>query len=677
MSVIKSGGKTRRAAKMVILDVDHPDIVEFIRAKELEERKAWCLIDAGYDGSFNGEAYKSVFFQNSNNSVRVTDAFMQAVQNDGEWATRARLTGEVVKRYRARDLLRMMAQAAHVCGDPGLQFDTTINAWNTCPNSGRINASNPCSEFMFLDDSACNLASLNLMKFRRADGTFNVGAFCQAIRLLITAQEIIVDRASYPTPAIEANSRRFRPLGLGYANLGALLMSLGLPYDSDAGRDYAGAVTALMTGMAYRVSAELAAVKGPFEAFEENRTEMLSVLEKHRSYVPAASISRAKEVWAAARVRWSEAIALGTEHGYRNAQVTLLAPTGTIGFMMDCDTTGVEPDIALVKYKKLVGGGTLKLVNRAVRDALRFLGYSTEQQAAILKYIEENDTIEGAPGLREEHLPVFDCAFRPRRGVRAISPLGHLAMMGAVQPFLSGAISKTVNLPHESTVEDVERIFMEAWQRGLKSITIYRDGSKRTQPVTTDSREVHNRPEPYRRRLPQDRQAITHKFRVGGHEGYLTVGMYEDGTPGEIFIVMSKEGSTISGLMDVFATAISMALQYGVPLEVLVDKFAHTRFEPSGYTGNKDIPVAKSVADYIFRWLDLQFLQGKRSGGKSAGAATAMIPDPTPSGDCPGGRELPFSAQADAPPCSDCGCIMVCNGSCYKCLNCGATSGCS
>jgi len=674
--VIKSGGKTRRAAKMVILNVDHPDIVDFIKCKAEEEKKAWALIDAGYDGSFNGEAYSSVFFQNSNNSVRVTDAFMHAVEMDGEWRTHAVTTGEVLGKYKARDLLRMMAEAAWICGDPGIQFDTTINSWHTCPNSGPIRASNPCAEFMFLDDSACNLASLNLMKFRTPDGEFDVEDFVHTVELMITAQEILVDNSAYPTEAIEKNSHDFRPLGLGYANLGALLMARGLPYDSDEGRAYAAAITALMTGAAYRHSARMAKVKGPFNGFAVNREPMLRVIERHRSYLDRIDASLVPEdLLRSAREAWDEALELGQKYGYRNAQVTLLAPTGTIGFMMDCDTTGIEPDIALVKYKKLVGGGVLKIVNQTVPEALARLGYGSSEISKIVEYIDANDTIEGAPGLKEEHLPVFDCAFRPPNGTRSIHYMGHLRMMAAVQPFLSGAISKTVNMPNDATPEDIMDVFMTAWRLGLKAVAVYRDGCKRTQPLTTGRQEKQAaEAKPVRRRLPDERKAITHKFSVAGHEGYITVGMYEDGTPGEIFIVMSKEGSVISGLMDSFATAISLALQYGVPLSVLVKKFSHVRFEPAGFTNNKDIPIAKSVIDYIFRWLALKFLPPEEQP-----AATQDVPVMSTKArmSTEDQEHQVFLLQADAPPCPECGSIMVRNGSCYKCTNCGATSGCS
>ena len=671
--VIKSGGKTRRAAKMVILNAEHPDIVEFIKCKEEEEKKAWALIEAGYDPSFNGPAYSSVFFQNSNNSVRVTDDFMQAVIEDRDWNTRAVTTGEIVENYRARNLLRMMAESAHVCGDPGIQFDTTVNDWHTCAGTDRINASNPCSEYMFLDDTACNLASLNLMKFRKEDGDLDVERFKHAVQVMITAQEIIVDNASYPTPAISTNSHLFRPLGLGYANLGALLMSLGLPYDSEAGRAYAGAVTALMHGEAYHTSALIAHDLGSFAEFPVNRESMLRVIRKHReaaAKLPASVLP--KDLHQAAQQCWRDALSQGEENGYKNSQVTVLAPTGTIGFMMDCDTTGVEPDIALVKYKKLVGGGLLKIVNQTVPEALKRLRYSQKETNDIIKYIDENETIEGAPYLKEEDLPVFDCAFKPLNGSRSIHYTGHLKMMGAVQPFLSGAISKTVNMPEEASVEEIEEAYIQAWQLGLKALAIYRDGSKRSQPLNTslnsDAKTEDTRPA--RRRLPDERQSITHKFSVAGHDGYLTVGKYDDGNPGEIFVVMAKQGSVVSGLMDTVATSISLALQYGVPLKILVDKFSHSRFEPAGFTNNPQIPMAKSIVDYIFRWLGQKFLTADEQPQpqKEATGINLQMEDM---------EKQVFQTQADAPPCPECGAIMVRNGACYKCLNCGTTSGCS
>jgi ribonucleoside-diphosphate reductase alpha chain len=701
--VIKSGGKTRRAAKMVILNAEHPDIREFIWCKANEEKKAWALIEEGYDGSFNGEAYSSVFFQNSNNSVRVTDEFMRSVLLDGDWTTRAVRDGRPMDTYRARKLFREIAEAAHLCGDPGLQFDTTINAWHTCPRSGRINASNPCSEYMFLDDTACNLASLNLLGYVDANGEFDVAAFEHAVRISILAQEILVDSARYPTPKIAENSHLFRTLGLGFANLGALLMSRGLPYDSDEGRAYAAAITAVMCGRAYATSAQIAADHGgPFEAYAANRDAFLGVIRKHRRAVDEWVDPRhvPADLARAARETWDEALALGTASGFRNAQVTVLAPTGTIAFMMDCDTTGIEPDIALVKYKKLVGGGMLKIVNNTVPAALKRLGYTDKAIAEIVQYLDENETIEGAPGLREEHLPVFDCAFKPANGRRSIHWLGHLRMMAACQPFLSGAISKTVNLPNEATVEDVEMAYIEAWKMGLKAIAVYRDGCKRSQPLNTSAnagtgagKEPAATKEEFRvarRKLPDERKAITHKFSIGGHEGYVTAGLYEDGQPGELFIVMAKEGSVVSGLMDSFATAVSLALQYGVPLRVLVDKFSHTRFEPSGFTGNPQIPIAKSITDYIFRWLALKFLPAE---GEAAATEGEPAPDPAPAAAAPApraaapvnsavavgteGLTASFLNQQDAPPCFTCGSITVRNGACYKCLNCGASNGCS
>jgi ribonucleoside-diphosphate reductase alpha chain len=688
--VIKSGGKTRRAAKMVVLNVDHPDIIEFIRCKEEEEKKAWVLIEAGYDASLDGPAYGSVFFQNANNSVRVTDAFMRAVDEDGTWQTRYVLGGAPAATYKARDILRMIAEATHVCGDPGMQFDTTINAWHTCPNSGRINASNPCSEYMHLDNSACNLASLNLMKFVNEAGDFDTTAFRHAVDIMITAQDIIVDNSSYPTAEITANAKAYRELGLGYANLGALLMVLGLPYDSEGGRQYAAAVTSLMCGEAYAQSARIAQHMGPFAGFAPNREPTLEVIAKHRScahkidsaYVPL-------ELLSAARAVWDDASGIGKAAGVRNSQVTVLAPTGTIAFMMDCDTTGVEPDIALVKYKKLVGGGMLKIVNNAVPRALKRLGYESKEMQDIVEYIDAHDTIEGAPLLKPEHLPVFDCAFKAAKGTRAIHHLGHLGMMGAVQPFISGAISKTINMPNAATVEEIMDAYREAWRLGVKAVAIYRDGCKRTQPLNTarhEKKPVAATAEfhPVRRRLPQDCRSLRHKFDIAGHEGYIHIGLYDDGSPGELFIKIAKEGSTISGLMDTIGILASMALQYGVPLEVLVSKFSHVRFEPSGFTKNPEIPIAKSLIDYIFRFLGTRFLspEQKAEMGLVIADATAETAPPSPGVHAADARAhvvsaLGFSPQADAPSCSDCGAIMVRNGSCYKCHNCGATSGCS
>ena len=697
--VIKSGGKTRRAAKMVVLDVDHPDIEEFIKCKVEEEKKAWALIEAGYDSSLDGPAYGSVFFQNANNSVRVTDEFMHAVQEDREWKTKYVTTGQPCDIYKARDLLRMIAESTYFCGDPGMQYDTTINDWHTCSNTARINASNPCSEYMHLDNSACNLASLNLLKYLREDGVFDTESFRRAVDIVILAQDILIDNSSYPTAEIAANAHAFRELGLGYANLGALLMSLGLPYDSEGGRAYAAAVTALMSGEGYLQSARAAAAVEPFAGFEVNRQPMLRVLNKHRSQAYKISPSHVPlELLTAARDAWDQTCAEAEQHGVKNSQISVLAPTGTIAFMMDCDTTGVEPDIALIKYKKLVGGGLLKIVNNTVPRALRRLGYDVKQIQEIVEYIEEHETIEGAPHLKDDDLAVFDCAFKPVSGSRTIHYMGHVKMMGAVQPFISGAISKTINMPTDATVEDIMHAYTESWKLGLKAVAIYRDGSKRTQPLNTsrdkDENKVEaaesNEPRPLRRKLPDERRSITHKFDIAGHEGYITAGTYEDGQPGEIFITMSKEGSTISGLMDSFATAISMALQYGVPLRVLVDKFSHMRFEPSGFTKNPDIPMAKSIMDYIFRWLATKFLDGDAQ--QEVGIVkhepvveevhhkkVVSIASHPPRGGAPVASISSITSlyQQDAPPCPDCGAIMIRSGACYKCLNCGAVSGCS
>jgi ribonucleoside-diphosphate reductase alpha chain len=738
--VIKSGGKTRRAAKMVILNADHPDIVEFIRCKQEEERKAWTLIDGGYSSALDGPAYSSIFFQNSNNSVRATDAFMQAVVEDGEWSTRKVTTGEPMETHKARDLMKMISEATWACGDPGMQFDSTINDWHPCPNSGRINASNPCSEYMFLDDSACNLASLNLTRLTTPEGELNVAAYRKAIHTTILAQEIIIDNASYPTAAIAKNSHEYRPLGLGYANLGGLLMSRGLAYDSEAGRDYAAAITAVLTGEAYVQSARTAGTMGTFICFAGNREPFLQVIEKHGDHVSKIDSAHVPlDLYTAARDCWEEALELGKKNGYRNAQATVIAPTGTIAFMMDCDTTGIEPDIALVKYKKLVGGGMLKIVNQTVPRALERLGYSEQHIKEIVEHIDENETIEGAPPLKDAHLPVFDCAFRPLRGTRSIRYMGHLKMMGAAQPFVSGAISKTVNVPSEVSVDEILEAYLESWKLGLKAVAIYRDGCKRVQPLSTGKEtpetQVEAISEPargnaapegaVRHRLPDERRAITHKFSISGHDGYITVGMYEDGQPGEIFLVMAKEGSVVSGLMDSFATAVSLALQYGVPLQALVDKFSHVRFEPSGFTNNPEIPIAKSVVDYIFRWLASKFLSKDQqksigvhvkqdavdgditnesgegddtySNGPLQPVPIGLAPGPSaPAATDPGadGSTSPppsvgaaaldtsrtifaFRPDEDAPPCPDCGSIMVRNAACYKCLNCGTTSGCS
>ncbi len=687
--VIKSGGKTRRAAKMVILNSDHPDIEKFIWCKAKEEKKAHTLIDAGYDSSLDGEAYGSIFFQNANNSVRATDDFMQAVVDDTDWWTKSVATGQPVTRYKAREVMRQIAEATHQCGDPGMQFDTTINRWHTSKHTARINASNPCSEYMFLDDSACNLASFNLMKFVGANGSFDVEAFRHAVDTLILAQEIIVDNASYPTEKIAKNSHDFRPLGLGYANLGALLMSLGLPYDSDAGRAYAAAITAVMCGQAYLTSARVAEAVGPCAGYSENEESFLDVIRMHWNAAGSLDCRRVPpDLFKSAERCWREAYELGQRTGYRNAQTTVLAPTGTIGFMMDCDTTGIEPDLALVKYKKLVGGGVIKIVNNTVPQALIKLGYTAEQTERIVAHIDSTGTIEGAVDLKPEHLAVFDCSFRPQNGTRSIHYFGHIRMMAATQPFISGAISKTINMPEECSVEEVMEAYIESWKAGLKAVAIYRDGSKRVQPLSSGTGKGEKKGalalsataqpvekivyRPVRRKLADERQSLTHKFNIGGHEGYITVGLYEDGTPGEVFISMAKEGSTISGLMDTLATSISYGLQYGVPLKFFVDKFSHVRFEPSGWTGNQQVPYAKSIIDYIFRWLGARFLGITELN--EAGETPKLRPtEPEPQ------QALPFnvSALGDSPMCSECGSMMTRNGSCYKCENCGGTSGCS
>ncbi len=840
--VIKSGGKTRRAAKMVILNVDHPDILDFIECKAKEEAKAWTLMQAGYDGSGpDSEAYTSIFFQNANNSVRVTDEFMSAVERDAEFSTKAIKDGTPVKTYKAREIMKKIAEATWQCGDPGMQYDTTINKWHTSKNTGRINASNPCSEYMFLDNSACNLASFNLMKFLTPSGSFDIVSYRNAIDILITAMDILVDNSGYPTEAIARNSHDYRPLGLGYANLGALLMAFGLPYDSDAGRDFAATLTAIMCGQAYLQSSKVAekcpalASATPLTAaadhdggacpgFYVNREPFLDVIRMHRAEVNKIGKSRSSaepfsvpqldSLIEASKDCWDKALAHGEKHGYRNSQVTVLAPTGTIGFMMDCDTTGIEPDLALVKYKKLVGGGMIKIVNQTVPTALFKLGYKESEVDAIVSYIDATGTIEGAPAIKPEHLACFDCSFKPAKGTRSIHYTGHVKMMAATQPFLSGAISKTVNLPHDCSLDDIAEAYLESWRLGLKAVAVYRDGSKGGQPLNTsdgkgataiknakdtsddllnraadrvlaamaagspgteadlkaleakvsDKLEVTSRsvlsaanafsaairnavklgqlaehaestqdqnapPRAVRHRLPEERASLTHKFSIAGHEGYITVGLYPNGQPGEIFIKMAKEGSTVSGLMDSFATAISLALQHGVPLKVLCEKFAHLRFEPSGWTGNEHIGYAKSIMDYIFRWTQLRFLSGTQLtlfSGLGAGAAEAapglagldaaegqrftadqhestrgygathapqsgIAPDlqaATPvSADLPKvtDRGVYHASDAmkdlydmgDAPSCLTCGAIMVRNGSCYRCMSCGSTSGCS
>jgi len=851
--VIKSGGKTRRAAKMAILNVDHPDILDFIDCKSKEEAKAYALVREGYDGSGpDSEAYSSIFFQNANNSVRVSDEFMQANQDDGDFTTYTVKDHKPVKSYKAREIMHKIAEAAWLCGDPGMQFDTTINKWHTCKNSARINASNPCSEYMFLDNSACNLASLNLMKYVTPSGGFDIASYRHSISVIITAMEILVDNSGYPTESIARNSHDYRPLGLGFANLGALLMALGLPYDSAAGRDLAGSLTAIMTGQAYLQSAIVAANCPPIASvtpltastdhqggacpgFYVNREPFLDVIRMHRAEVNNIGASRqSSEPFAvpqldalldASREAWDMALLYGERHGYRNSQVSVLAPTGTIGFMMDCDTTGIEPDLALVKFKKLVGGGMIKIVNNTVPAALFKLGYSDDDVNAIVSYIDATGTIEGAPGIKPEHLSVFDCSFKPAKCTRSIHYMGHVKMMAAAQPFLSGAISKTVNLPHEATVEDVAEVYAESWREGIKAVAIYRDGSKGTQPlnvsmdakrepsaleavgsrvlgrldagqpaaeadvkaleakpgeklevtaksvalvassfhcalaeiaklaaapaaaaqeaVSPEAQNLNGPPRAVRHRLPDERASVTHKFSIAGHEGYITVGLYPTGQPGELFIKMAKEGSTISGLMDSFATSISIALQHGVPLKVLCEKFAHTRFEPSGWTGNQQIGYAKSLMDYIFRWLHLRFLEGEQlalfAGLAPHGAPLPESPSLDPETDGGSlsqnhlaqlaeevarrlhqvsgpanaagteeagvtGNEVAIEAQAaspseasaenrslyhatdamsemyemgDAPSCSVCGAIMTRNGSCYRCMECGSTSGCS
>ena len=715
---IKSGGTTRRAAKMVVLDSDHPDVREFIWCKAKEEKKAWALGEMGYDMSLNGEAWQSIQFQNANNSVRATDDFMRkAIAGAGEdqdWALTARVDGSTVETLSARTLLAEISQAAWECGDPGMQFDTTINDWHTSPVSGRINGSNPCSEYMHIDDSACNLASLNLMCFVRPDGEFDANRFARAVDVIFTAQEILVGFADYPTQTIAKNAKAHRQLGIGYCNLGALLMHRGLPYDSSEGRAYAASITALMTGESYAQSARMAAVVGPYEAYPKNKAGHDRVMAKHRdaAYKIVADLVP-PTLLSVARQSWDDAVSLGKTSGYRNAQASVLAPTGTISFMMDADTTGVEPDIALVKYKRLVGGGMLKLVNNTVPAALRRLGYTETQASAITTYIEGQGTIEGAPELKDEHLPVFDCAFKPQNGVRSIHHMGHIKMMGACQPFISGAISKTVNLPETATVDDVTEAYVESWKHGVKAIAVYRDGSKKVQPLSTNAdasnakkttevvteriveRVVEvNRPE--RRRLPDTRASLTHKFSIEGHEGYITVGLFDDGTPGELFVTMAKEGSTLSGMMDAFATSVSLLFQYGVPLPHMVDKFGHMRFEPSGWTGNPEIGMAKSIVDYVFRWLGYRFLSasdremlGLIRHTEIADAAPQLelikphitqTVEPAPAMTSTAQPTNPvrrMNSTPDAPPCPRCGWLTVRNGTCHKCENCGETTGCS
>ena len=755
---IKSGGKTRRAAKMVVLDVDHPDVLDFVWCKAREEEKAGALRDAGFDMSIDGDGFTSIQYQNANNSVRVSDEFMGRADKGEEWEFTARNGGEVVKTHDASDVLRQISDAAWRCADPGMQYDTTINEWHTCPNSGRINASNPCSEYMHVDDSACNLSSINLTKFRQEDGSFDTEAFEHTVDVMILAQEIVVSPSSYPTEEIGQNARDFRQLGLGYANLGALLMSNGLPYDSDEGRAMAGAITALMTGRAYRESARVAAAMGPYEKYELNREPHNHVMRKHRDaawHVLDEELVETK-LLASARRSWDEAVELGEDHGYRNAQATVLAPTGTISFLMDCDTTGIEPDFSLVKFKELVGGGNMTIVNRTIPRGLETMGYSKEESDQIVAYIEEQGTVIGAPALKDEHLPVFDVAV----GKRAISHMGHIKMMAAAQPFLSGAISKTVNLPAEATIEDVSDTYMQGWKLGLKALAIYRDGSKTAQALRTEAQDADGAPvapttgiseeeaqervdlavkqaiadqPPKRRRMPKERQSITHKFSIAGHEGYITAGCYPDGTVGEIFLTdVGKEGSTLRGMMNAFATSVSIALQYGVPLETLVRKFSYMRFDPEGITGNPEIPFAKSLPDYIMRWVASRFLDadcqeelgiltpevrarkasqealmrgdtagpangggnGHGNGGNGHGNGGSKPQASTTQADSTDIKPATTKAAAEAfteeppalpaqlrgldlgPACGQCGGMMQRTGSCYTCSSCGNNTGC-
>ncbi len=689
---IKSGGKTRRAAKMVVLDVDHPDILEFVWCKAKEEEKARVLEAAGYDMSLDSPDWSSIQYQNANNSVRVSDSFMEAAAADADWNLTARTDGSVVETLPARELLHQIADAAWRCADPGLQYDTTINSWHTLPNSGRINASNPCSEYLSIDDSACNLASLNLMKFRREDGELDVEAIEHAVDVVFLAQEICVGYSSYPTPEIDRNAKAYRQLGLGYANLGALLMARGLPYDSDEGRAYAAAITALMTGRAYRKSAEIAGRMGSFAGYRPNAAAMIGVIAKHRASVGniAEPETVPADLLAHARKAWDDALDLGEVNGYRNAQATVLAPTGTISFMMDCDTTGVEPDFSLVKSKKLVGGGEITIVNKTVPLGLEKLGYSPDEVSEIVAYIDERNTIVGAPYVKTDHYPVFDCAI----GERAVHHSGHVRMMGAIQPFISGAISKTVNLPEATSVDEVAQVYLDAWKLGVKAIAIYRDNCKVAQPLSgkSDKKPGVLAPPamaaPFRRRLPDDRTEVGRKFRVGEYEGYIHVGVFDDGTPGDIFVDIAKEGTTLAGLMNSFMISVSLGLQYGVPLEVYVSKFAHMRFEPSGATNDADIRNAKSIVDYVFRWMGKKFLtvdqqeeigilspevRARLSAAYAAGApAVPELDQPAPSA----GQTALFNTHEDAIECSRCGGRMVRAGTCYTCRDCGTSTGC-
>ncbi|MCL4308875.1 MAG: vitamin B12-dependent ribonucleotide reductase [Candidatus Thermoplasmatota archaeon] len=710
--VIKSGGTTRRAAKMVILNMDHPDIEEFIECKVKEEDKAYALIREGYSPNFDGtdpnSAYASIAYQNANHSVRIPDSFMEAVLHDQEWKTVDRTDHAVAGTYRARELWRKLAYAAWRCGDPGVQFDDITNDWHTSPMSGRINASNPCSEYLFLDDTACNLASINLMKFLDAKGQLDIELFRRAVRTMIVAMEILVDASSYPTAAIARNSHDYRPLGLGYANLGSLVMHYGFAYDSDPGRTLAGAISALLSAEGYHTSAEISKRMGPFSGFDKNRAPMLRVMGKHGTAAERIPLNDARltPLVNAAVDRWHDTKKAGELWGYRNAQISVIAPTGTIGLLMGCDTLGLEPELSLVKVKNLVGGGVMKMVNRTVPDALSSLGYSESEIREIVKYVEEKGTIEGAPGLDPEDLPVFDCALAPPGGHRTIAPMGHLCMLGAVQPFLSGGASKTINLPNDATVEDIEKIYLEAWRLGIKSVALYRDGCKASQPYDTTHGRAPSGPvgpggvrTPVRERLPDERRAITHHFSVGGHDGYVTVGLYPDGRPGEIFFRVTKEGSTVNGLMDSLGISMSMALQHGVPLKDLVRKLAHMRFEPAGATNNPKIRFAQSIPDYVARWLSLEFLtendrrsiglegHSEGNGNGNGHATTAAAPSPSTvvkfeikpldSFETSAADEGSGRAMEDSPACPVCGGIMVRSGTCYACPTCGATSGCS
>jgi ribonucleoside-diphosphate reductase alpha chain len=694
---IKSGGKTRRAAKMVILDVDHPDVRDFIWCKATEEKKARALRDAGFDMDLDGRDSYSIQYQNANNSVRVTDEFMQAVLEDRDWKLKAVTTGQTLESTRARDLMRDIALAAWECADPGMQYDTTINEWHTCPASGRINASNPCSEYMHLDNSACNLASLNLMKFLDRDGNFDVRSFRRATEIVFTAQEIVVGESDYPTDKIGENARAFRQLGLGYANLGALLMARGLPYDSDQGRAWAGAITAIMTGWAYRTSARIAEVTGPFAGYASNADAMLRVMRKHRAAADQIDAELVPEgMLSAAKQSWDEAIALGEQHGYRNAQASVLAPTGTIGLMMDCDTTGIEPELALVKTKKLVGGGTMQFVNQTVPRALAKLGYDVAQADDIVAYIAEHNSVADAPHLKTEHYPVFHTAM----GEQPIHYMGHVRMMAAAQPYISGAISKTVNMPEEATVEEVEELFVESWRLGLKAVAIYRDNCKVAQPLSADKKKTAEAPEAEpavlawsaKKRLPQSRPALTTSFRVGDAEGYVTAGSYPDNGLGEIFLKASKQGSTLSGIMDAFSIAVSVGLQYGVPLEDYASKFINMKFEPSGMTNDPDIRFASSIVDYVFRRLALDHLtweqrealgirsiqeRAEEAEEKVAQLDAGSVPESPPLVQPMEPVERPTARVLDAPLCYQCGSKMQPAGSCYVCGTCGSTSGCS